>query len=150
MQFALRALVARVHRAAASQPSGETRSNAGGAPARAGSRPRRQPAPSGASRALLYRWEKRLEPRSRRPHRQRQPSWTSALMRKIKRLRADHPMWGKRKLAVLLRREGIDVSVSMVGRILTKLMARGVVTPVPMLRRKPGPRRLRIMGQRHA
>src|SRR5215212_7278194 len=29
-------------------------------------------------------------------------------------------------------------------------MARGVVTPVPMLRRKPGPRRLRIMGQRHA
>src|SRR5215208_4594326 len=88
--------------------------------------------------------------RSRRPHRQRQPTWTSALMRKIERLRADHPMWGKRKLAVLLRREGIDVSVSMVGRILTKLMARGVVTPVPMLRRKPGPRRLRIMGQRHA
>jgi hypothetical protein len=39
---------------------------------------------------------------------------------------------GKRKLAVLLRREGIDVSVSMVGRILTKLMARGVVTPVPL------------------
>ena len=71
-------------------------------------------------------------------------------MRKIERLRADHLMWGKRKLAVLLRREGIDVSVSMVGRILTKLMARGVVTPVPMLRRKPGPRRLRIMGQRHA
>src|SRR5215207_2498254 len=79
----------------------------------------------GASRASLYRWEKRLEPRSRRPHRQRQPTWTSALMRKIERLRADHPMWGKRKLAVLLRREGIDVSVSMVGRILTKLMARG-------------------------
>ena len=49
-------------------------------------------------------------------------------------------MWGKRKLAVLLRREGIDVSVSMVGRILTKLMARGVVTPVPMLHREPGPR----------
>ena len=71
----------------------------------------------GASRASLYRWEKRLEPRSRRPHRQRQPTWTSALMRKIERLRADHPMWGKRKLAVLLRQEGIDVSVSMVRRI---------------------------------
>src|SRR5215207_5154188 len=50
-----------------------------------------------AGRASLYRWEKRLEPRSRRPHRQRQPTWTSALMRKIERLRADHPMWGKRK-----------------------------------------------------
>ena len=71
----------------------------------------------GASRASLYRWEKRPEPRSRRPRRQRQPTWTSALMRKIERLRADHPMWGKRKLAVLLRREGIDVSVSMVRRI---------------------------------
>src|SRR3954453_20817406 len=104
----------------------------------------------GASRASLYRWEKRLEPRSRRPHRQRQPTWASALMRKIERLRADHPVWGQRKLAVLLRREVIDVSVSMVGRILMKLVARGVVTPVPMLRRKPGPRRLRIMGQRHA
>jgi|tagenome__1003787_1003787.scaffolds.fasta_scaffold20555502_1 hypothetical protein len=31
--------------------------------------------------------------------------------------------WGKRKLAVLLRREGIDVSVSRVGRILTRLIA---------------------------
>ena len=70
----------------------------------------------GASRASLYRWEKRLEPRSRRPHRQRQPTWTSALMRKIERLRADHPMWGKRKLAVLLRREGIAVSVSVGSR----------------------------------
>ncbi len=73
--------------------------------------------------------EKGLEPRSRRPHRQRQPTWTSALVRKIEQLRADHPMWGKRKLAVLLRREGVAVSVSTVGRILTKLMARGVVTP---------------------
>src|SRR3954453_20067754 len=61
---------------------------------------------AGGGRASLYRLEKRLEPRSRRPHRQRQPTWTSALMRKIERLRADHPMWGKRKLAVLLRREG--------------------------------------------
>src|SRR5829696_1122306 len=46
----------------------------------------------GASRASLYRWEKRLKTRSRRPHRQRQPTWTSALMRKIERLRADHPI----------------------------------------------------------
>ena len=104
----------------------------------------------GVSRASLYRWEKRLEPRSRKPHRQRRPTWTSALVRKIEALRDDHPMWGKRKLAVLLRREGIEVSVSMVGRILTKLMARGVVTPVPTLRRKPGPRRFRIIGQGHA
>src|SRR4051794_17066553 len=104
----------------------------------------------GVSRASLYRWEKRLEPRSRRPHRQRQPTWTRALRRKIERLRARHPMGGKRQLAGLLRREGIAVSVSMVGRILTKLMARGVVMPVQSLRRKPGPRRFRIIGQGHA
>jgi len=30
-------------------------------------------------------------------------------------------MWGKRKLAALLRRQGVAVSVSMVGRILRKL-----------------------------
>ena len=34
----------------------------------------------GPSRASLYRWEKRLEPRSRRPHRQRQPTWPPALV----------------------------------------------------------------------
>jgi len=50
-------------------------------------------------------------------------------------------MWGKRKLAVLLRREGIDVSVSMVGRILTKLMALAISpqpsTSQPSARRSP-------------
>lgn len=104
----------------------------------------------GVGRATLFRWQKRLEPRSRRPHRTRRPTYSSALVRSVERLRAEHPMWGKRKIAVLLRREGCAVSVSMVGRILRKLMDRGVVTPVPTLRRKPGGRRFRIIGQRHA
>jgi transposase InsO family protein len=104
----------------------------------------------GASRATLYRWHKRLEPRSRRPHRLRQPTATGALVRAVERLRAEHPMWGKRKIAALLRREGIDVSVSMVGRILKTLMDRGVVTPVPILRRRPGGRRFRMIAKRHA
>ena len=55
----------------------------------------------------------------------------------VERLRADHPMWGKRKITVLLRRQGIAVSVSTVGRILTMLMESGRVSPVPMLRRLP-------------
>ena len=71
-------------------------------------------------------------------------------MQTVERLRADHPMWGKRKIAVLLRRQGIAVSVSTVGRILTMLMERGRVTPVPMLRRKPGGRRFCLIGERHA
>src|SRR3954467_2235373 len=45
----------------------------------------------------------------------------------------------------------IAASVSMVGRILKSLMERGVVTPIPTLRRRPGGRRFRIIGQtRHA
>src|SRR5918995_7110095 len=68
----------------------------------------------------------------------------------VERLRADYPMWGKRKITVLLRRQGIAVSVSTVGRILTMLMERGRVSPVPMLRRKPGGRRFRLIGERHA
>src|SRR5918912_299697 len=76
----------------------------------------------GVGRATLYRWQNRLEPRSRRPHRLRQPTFTSAVVRAVERLRAEHPMWGKGKIAVLLRQEGIAVSVSTVWGILRHLM----------------------------
>ena len=92
----------------------------------------------GYSRATLYRWEAAPELRSRRPHQIRKPTWTPALAQAVEDLRADNPMWGKRKLAALLRREDVVVSVSTVGRILRKLMDRGVVVPVPTLRRNPG------------
>jgi hypothetical protein len=48
------------------------------------------------------------------------------------------------------KREGFDVSLSTVGRILKSLMQRGVVQPIPALRRKPGGRRFRLIGKRHA
>lgn len=104
----------------------------------------------GYPRSTLYRWEKAPEPKSRRPHHLRKPAWPPVLVQAIEELRADNPMWGKRKLAVLLAREGFAVSVSTVGRILKSLMRRGVVTPVPRLRRKPGGRRFRLIGKRHA
>jgi len=104
----------------------------------------------GASRASLFRWQRRLEPKSRRPHRPRKPAWPPALVQAVEELRADNPMWGKRKLAWLLRREGVVVSISTIGRILRSLMDRGVVTPVPTLRRKPGGRRFRLIGKRYA
>lgn len=105
----------------------------------------------GVSRATLYRWARRCEPKSRRPRRVRGPQWSPALAQVVEELRADNPMWGKKKLAWLLRREGVAVSASTVGRILKGLMARGIVTPVPTLRRKPGGRRFRLIGQnRHA
>ena len=105
----------------------------------------------GVSRATLYRWAKRPEPLSRRPRRVRKPQWSPALAQAVEELRGDNPMWGKRKLAWLIRREGFTVSTSTVGRILKSLMQRGLVMPVPTLRRKPGGRRFRLIGQdRHA
>lgn len=91
----------------------------------------------GVPRATLYRWEKRLEPRSRRPRRVRPKSWTSALVAEVERLRLDYPMWGRAKLGPLLRAQGFVVSDATIGRILKSLVARGVVEPVPLLRRRP-------------
>jgi len=101
----------------------------------------------GVPRSTLYRWAKQPEPGSRRPFRLRRPSWAPALVEAVEQLRLDNPMWGKRKIAVLLRREGFTASISTVGRILKSLVARGAVTPVPTLRRKPGGRRFIVHEQ---
>jgi Transposase and inactivated derivatives, IS30 family len=109
----------------------------------------------GASRASLYRWEAAPEPKSRRPHKLRKVTWTPELAQAVEALRLDNPMWGKRKIAALLRQDGgssgVVVSASKVGRILRKLMDRGVVVPVPTLRHNPGARRCRPTAlQRYA
>ena len=93
----------------------------------------------GISRQTFYRWRQRYDPqalstledRSHRPQRRRRPTWTAEQAERVRRLREQYPRWGKDKLAVLLRREGRAVSVSMVGRILTSLGQRGALsTPV--------------------
>jgi transposase InsO family protein len=73
------------------------------------------------------------------------------MVTEVEALRQRYPMWGQRKIAVLLRRQGRPISVSTTGRILRYLMDRQRITPVPLLRRKPGARRFRRLGQqRHA
>ncbi len=77
----------------------------------------------GISRQSFYRWKRRYDPehlvslqdRSHRPHRQRQPTWTPELAERVLRLRRQYPCWGQDKPAVLLQREGKQVSTSMVG-----------------------------------
>lgn len=91
----------------------------------------------GVSRATLYRWAKRPEPRSRRPKNVRTRNWTPALIEAVETLRADFPMWGKAKLGPLLRAEGFAVSNATVGRILKHLVERGRIVAVPTLRRRP-------------
>jgi transposase InsO family protein len=106
---------------------------------------------AGFPRATLYRWEKKPQPESRRPHRPRGRRWTNELARAVEDYRNDNPMWGKRKIAVLRRREGVCVSVSTVGRILAHLVKRGAVVPAPILRRRPAAKRIRLTAnQRYA
>lgn len=107
----------------------------------------------GISRQTFYRWQKRyhpmdlasLEERSHCPRRRRQPSWSFHLEEKVLTLRLQFPRWGKDKLRVLLRRQQIVVSTSMVGRILAHLKQRGRLvepprTGVPGSRRALRPR----------
>src|SRR5437870_1963718 len=50
-------------------------------------------------------------------------------------------MWGRAKLGPLARAEGFAVSDVTVGRVIAHLAARGVVEPVPALRKRSHARR---------
>jgi len=87
----------------------------------------------GISRATLYRWLKRFDPKdlislreqSRRPRRVRRPIWSRQLVGAVKELREEYPRWGKDKLVVLVRGQGHEASTSTVGRVLRHLKQRG-------------------------
>lgn len=87
----------------------------------------------GVGRSTVYRWLGRydrlrletLEDRGSAPRRRRRPSWSVDQLRAVKAVRERYPRWGKDKLAVVLRRAGIRLSTSMVGRILARLLRSG-------------------------
>ena len=92
----------------------------------------------GISRSTFYRWQRRYDPKNPKsleahsslPRHTRQPSWGKVELEAVKRLREQYPSWGKDKLAELLSGEGLVLSVSMVGRILTHLkQTRQLVEP---------------------
>lgn len=105
----------------------------------------------GIARSTFYRWQRRYDPRRlafledrpSRPKRCRRPSWTVAQVVAVHQVRDRHPRWGKDKLAVVLRREGIRLSVSMVGRILADLKRRGVLQEPKSPRVRPHSRHAR-------
>jgi putative transposase len=73
-----------------------------------------------------------LEDRSRRPKTCRRRTWTPEQVRAVQELREQYPRWGKDKLGVLLRQKGVQISVSMIGRILAYLKrTRQLVEPLP-------------------
>jgi len=87
----------------------------------------------GFSRPTVYRWLGRFEPRRlasledrpSTPRRRRRATWTVDQLVAVRELREAYPRWGKDKLVVLLRRRGIGLSTSMVGRILARLRRTG-------------------------
>jgi len=87
------------------------------------------------ARQIFYRWKVRynrfdlssLEDRSSRPHHLRQRTWSTDEVLAVQRLRETFSRWGKEKLAVLLLREGVKLSASRVGRILSYLKSRGLL-----------------------
>jgi len=105
----------------------------------------------GFSRPTVYRWLARyealrldtLEDRSSAPRHRRRSSWTAAHAEAVRELRERYPCWGKAKLAVLLRRAGIYLSVSMVGRIMHRLRMRGAL-------REPARRRVSVRHRGYA
>jgi len=93
----------------------------------------------GISPQTFYRWWNRFDPydlqtledHSRKPRHVRRPQTPPEMIERIRELRERYPRWGKDKLAVLPKREGIHVSASSVGRVINRLKAKGLlVEPV--------------------
>lgn len=103
----------------------------------------------GYSRPTVYRWLRRferdrletLEDHSSAPRRRRRPTWTVEQLRAVRTIRETYPRWGKDKLVVLLRRTGVRLSTSMVGRILARLRRSGEL-------REPVRRRMSVHQRR--
>ena len=110
----------------------------------------------GIARSTFYRWKKRYDPRrlaflenrSSRPQRCRRPTWTPAQVEAVRLARARHPRWGKDKLAVVLKREGMTLSVSMIGRILRDCKRRGLLVEAPTTTLRPHSRHARPYATR--
>jgi len=89
----------------------------------------------GISPQTFYRWKSRFDPYdlttleelSRRPHQVRKPKTPVEVVERIHKLREQYPRWGRDKLVVLLRREGIEISASTLGRVIKRLKERGVL-----------------------
>jgi len=91
----------------------------------------------GISPDTLYRWKRRYkpknlksleaDPKTKRPHHVRIPQTQTDIVSLICSLREQYPRWGKEKIARLVWREGHTVSVSTVGRTITRLKARGLL-----------------------
>lgn len=98
----------------------------------------------GISRSTLFRWLKAyrlkgprgLEPGCRKPKCFRQTKWAPDLIKKVLELRQQYPLWGKSKLAIILKREGYSASESTVGRIIKHLYLKGKLKLLTLFKKR--------------
>lgn len=95
-------------------------------------------------RAFAARGSAGLADRSRRPKRVRTPTTPSAVVIRIRELRERYPRWGREKLRVLLRREGIAVSAKTIDRTLERLRRRGELREPRVVQKAMERRRARL------
>lgn len=104
----------------------------------------------GVPGSTIYRWRARYRPddlttlecRSRRPRTTRRHQWTAVQEQAVLTLRTQYPRMGKLPLQVLLRRQGVVLSASMIGRILGSLTRRRLLREPHAVRvRKARPQR---------
>lgn len=95
----------------------------------------------GLSRRMVRMWAKRynekgmlaLNDKSHRPKNLRLPTTDSSVIVEIVKLRKQYPAWSKYKLQVILKRQGIAVSASTIGRVLKR---RGLINHKTSQKRK--------------
>lgn len=90
------------------------------------------------SQSTFYRWQNNykrfglrgLEDVSKCPTNIRKKDWKQHIIQQILTIRRQNPLYGKYKIAVLLKRDHrVDLSVSTVGRIISDLIRRDQIKP---------------------
>jgi len=110
---------------------------------------------SGISRATYYRYKRILNklkqgiaPPSKRPKSVNKPRWGESEKQLVLGIRRADPTYGKEKIAVIISRDhGKTISASTVGRILSVLFEKGLITKSLSA---PRPRKKRNFNKSHA
>lgn len=89
----------------------------------------------GISPDTFYRWKRRYKSndhlslvdnkKTRRPKRLREPATPLLVVNRIRDLKERYPTWGRNKLWILLKNEGICISAVTIGRVIIRLQKSG-------------------------
>lgn len=83
-------------------------------------------------RRILHSLEKGTLPPSKKPKKLNKPRWGESEKQLVLKLRRESPTYGKEKIAIIIHRDyGVGISESTVGRILSHLKEKGLITRSP-------------------